>query len=154
MRTRMTITVVVTLCALAVFASAQTQPAGNLCNPSPIGTGVCPPTGTNMGQSDYQRATHGGQGPSSITISEPIPTTTTQPMTPPISEPPIELPTPNAATSITGAGAELYETTPMPTSIAVDSDFVYVLRGNDVVKLTKHDMKVVSTTELPAASAP
>lgn len=35
-------------------------------------------------------------------------------------------------------------------AIAVDDDFVYVLRGNSIIKVSKKDLKVAATGELPA----
>lgn len=145
MRTRMTIAAIVAFLTLTAFAAAQNQPANNSCSPSPspIGTGVCPPTGTSMGQSDYQRASHEEKQQSAVPLTQPLSTALNQP------PPPIDFSLPDAVPSVSGAGAELYETTPMPSCIAVDSEFVYVLRGNEVVKLKKSDMSVVSTTKLP-----
>ena len=121
-------------------SGAQQAPVG-ACGPGPSITGVCPPTGNMMGESNYQRATHGqyvAQPP------EPAPAA-------PQAQQPTEQVEPIPYIEPSGAGAELYETTPLPNSITVDSEFVYVLRGNEVVKLSKGDMKVVSVTKLPAS---
>jgi hypothetical protein len=61
MRTRMTIAWALMLCALPVAAALAQQPAQDLCAITPPGeiTGVCPPTGNEMGQSNYMQSTSG-----------------------------------------------------------------------------------------------
>lgn len=100
----------------------------------PAGPCVCPPSGTKMGESDYQMSTH-NRPPQEETEQGPI----------------------ASIPSAVGAGPDQYPTIgeigtgfcDMTSSMVVDNDYVYVLRGNQVVKLRKSDMAVMSTTTLP-----
>ena len=58
MQKQMILVAIIALCGLTVAVAAQGQPVTDWCKTSGGVTGVCPPTGTNMGQSDYQRAPH------------------------------------------------------------------------------------------------
>lgn len=146
MRTAMSCAVVAALCALAMLASAQVPPAAEPCPPSETCPGGCPPSGDAMGQSNYQRATHTRAQQPSASATQPVPVT--------VATAAEQAPEPIPYVEPSGAGAEFFATTPIPNPIAVDDEFVYVLRGNEVVKLTKRDMKVVSVTELPAPPRP
>lgn len=104
-------------------------------------TGICPPTGTNMGQSDYQRTPR----PDSHEPASPACVTTT-PMTPAESAAPqartyIEPSAPAAA----GLGPL---TSPESSRIAVDERYIYVVQGDEVVKIDKNDLRVVARTKI------
>lgn len=118
----------VALCALAVCANAQGQP-------TVAGPDVCPPTGNLMGQSNYQRAPHPA---------------TSQPTAAPVQ--PSVTPAPAAITPPPeiGAGPKIDATPGERRNIAVDDNYVYVLQGDQVMKLDKSDLHVVARTRLPA----
>jgi hypothetical protein len=140
MHNRMVLAAMVLLCVSALGARAQMDTCGGP-------TGVCPPTGTDMGQSDYQRTPH----PNVYTPAAPTCVTTT-PMTPAESAPPTTTPylEPSAPAG-TGLGPP---TPPESSKIAVDENYVYVLQGHEVVKLDKNDLRVVARTKIPPPSAP
>lgn len=129
-----TVGVVLFCAALAIGALGQTETCGGPA-------GVCPPTGTSMGQSDYQRT----QPPN---VSEPAAPTcvSTTPMTPAESTAPQT--TPYAEPSVPAATG-LGPLTPSESSrIAVDERYIYVLQGDEVVKIDKNDLRVVARTKI------
>lgn len=89
-----------------------------------------------MGQSDYQISTHeraqqeAEQGPVA-------------------SIPSAIGAGPDQFISANGLGTGFCDTT---SSMVVDNDYVYILRGDQVVKLRKSDMAVLATTTLPPAA--
>ena len=119
MRTAITMGVIIALCTIATIATAQSQCEFNTCSP----TGVCPPTGNSMGQSNYQRSPH--------------PQPQAQPERQPIALPPA-----------VGAGPKVEATLGEQRYIAVDEKYIYVLQGDEVVKLDKTSLNVVSRTKL------
>jgi hypothetical protein len=137
MRNKMTLAVALALCsaALGVGVWAQTNTCGGV-------TGVCPPTGTAMGQSDYQRTPHpnvyeGPAMPTCVTTTPMTPTESLRPIATPYVEP--------SAPAGTGVGPL---TPPESSKIAVDDKYVYVLQGDEVVKLDKNDLHIVARTKL------
>ena len=131
--------IAVVLCTAVAIAAAQGQPT---CSPSGVGPDVCPPTGNSMGQSNYQRAPHHEQP------EQPAPASP-QPTAAPIDfEAPFETP-PSTSVPVIGAGPEIDATLGERRNIAVDDKFVYVLQGDEVVKLDKSDLHVVARTKLP-----
>ncbi len=141
MGNRVKLAVVLALCVMAsARVLAQTEPCGGP-------TGVCPPTGTDMGQSDYQRTPH----PNVYQPAAPICVTTT-PMTPAESLSPETTPyVEPSAPAGTGLGPL---TIPETSKIAVDDNYVYVLQGDEVVKLDKNDLHVVARTKIPPPGEP
>lgn len=139
MQSRMIFAMIAAVCAVAVVATAQTQPT----TPSIGRTDVCPPTGDAMGQSNYQRAPHNAQ-------TEPTPPVIPVPMcAPPTPETaPATITPPESAPSEIGAGPELDATPAERHNIAVDDDYVYVLQGDEVIKLDKSDLHEVARTKL------
>lgn len=138
MRTRMTILAVAAL-LLPTIALGQSPPICS-CSPAGVGTGtdVCPPTGNSMGQSNYMRATHEGTVPPQPELAFPQqPPLTTAQMEKPLTSP-----------SEIGAGPRL-DTTPYDRRfIAVDDKYVYVLQGDEVVKLDKSDLHEVARVKV------
>lgn len=140
MQKRMILVAVIALCGLTVAVAAQGQPVTDSCDTSGGVTGACPPTGTNMGQSDYQRAPHPNAYEGPVTPRY----VTTTPLTP-------DEATPEMATPASSGLGPL--TPPEASRIAVDDKYVYVLQGDEVIKLDKNDLHVVARTKL-APSAP
>jgi hypothetical protein len=142
MRTGYVIAAVIALCAMAALALAQSQPANVPCSRSAAGTSVCPPTGTNMGQSDYQRAPHPAEAEEPAITVEPTP------------PPAVTEPQPVLVPAETGAGPEVDASLGERRNIAVDDRYIYVLQGDEVVKLDKNDLRVVGRTKIPQPSSP
>ena len=113
---------VIALCSIASIAIGQCEV--NYCSP----TGVCPPTGNLMGQSNYQRSTHYELMPQSA-----APTRIEKPITLPPK---------------VGAGPLVDATPAERRNIAVDDQYIYVLQGDEVVKLDKRDLKTVARVKL------
>lgn len=130
MQTRI-IAFTIALCATVTFAAAQCEL--NNCSP----TGVCPPTGNAMGQSNYQRSPYSAPAP------QPLPTPLQPGITPYHTEPPLSLP------PEVGAGPAVDATLGEKSYIAVDDQYIYVLQGDEVVKLDKSNLKMVAKTKLP-----
>jgi len=140
MKTRVILGVIVMLCVVAVVVAQSAQETDS-CKPSGKGTGVCPPTGTNMGESGYQRAPHPAETEKPVADRRPPPAESAPQTAAPAAEPSTD-----ATAAAPGAGPIRSGTA---SGIAVDNEHVYVLRGNEVIKLAKNDMALVSTTRLP-----
>jgi hypothetical protein len=138
MRTRLIPVAVVALCALVVFVAAQTQPT---TGPSAGSGDVCPPSGDNMGQSNYQRAPHHPQAAQQPVTAPPKPESPAPEM---VTPPPTEIET----------LPEFDATSAERQNITVDDKYVYVLQGDEVVKLDKSDLHEVARTKLPEPSSP
>jgi|GEM_PF-2217480 len=140
--------IVVVLCALAVLVAAQGQSTVDSCKPSGDPKPVCPPTGNSMGQSNYQRAPHREQAPQPAAASA-QPATTPPDFEAPFETPPSTESAPGTSAPAIGAGPEVDTTIGERRNIAVDEKFVYVLQGDEVVKLDKSDLHVVARVKLP-----
>ena len=55
--------------------------------------------------------------------------------------------------AMTGAGVSIDSTCP-PSSIAVDSNFVYVIQGNQIIKFGKTDMRALAVGTIPQMTMP
>lgn len=132
MRNVMTLAFIIALCGVAVCIGAQPQCELNYCSPE----GVCPPTGNSMGQSNYQRSPYHDES------IQPIVT----PIKPEIV--PYSTGIPAAVPETTVPKVELDATPGERQNITVDDQYIYVLQGDEVVKLDKSSLKVVSRTKI------
>jgi len=94
-----------------------------------------------MGQSDYQRTprpeVYGPAAPTCVATTPMTPAESTAPQTTPYAEPAVP------------AAAGLGPVTPPESSrIAVDERYIYVLQGDEVVKIDKNDLRVVARTRI------
>jgi len=140
----------VALCVIAVSAGAQGQVAGGICAPTrPECTVGCPPPGDVMGQANYQQASsHRGTRPPFSSPDPPcvVPAPAAVAIPPALEPLPPPLPPPTPAEM--GAGPLIDATPAERRNIAVDDKFIYVLQGDEVVKLDKSDLRVVARTKV------
>ena len=102
-----------------------------------------------MGQSNYQRAPHHAETPQPASAN-PQPTTTPPDFEAPFETPPSAQSAPGTPAPAIGAGPEIDATLDERRNIAVDEKYVYVLQGDEVVKLDKSDLHVVARTKVPS----
>lgn len=140
---------IVIMCLAAISAGVEGQVAGGICAPTePTCTVGCPPLGDEMGQANYQQASYcKGTRP-------PFPSPTPPCVSPasiapgpigPITIPPL----PALPLQPTGSGPVIADATPAERqNIAVDEKYIYVLQSDEVVKLDKSDLHVVSRAKV------
>lgn len=130
---------VIAFCCLCMAVIAMAQTADSCANGI---LGICPPSGTEMGQSNYQRTPHPN-------VYETPRYETTTPLTPleatPEQETVGEEPVTEAIPADSGIGPL---TAPLASKITVDDNYIYVMQGDEVVKLDKKDLHVVARTKI------